>query len=73
LTWSKTWRAQAIRFAVSAARAGYARSVRRLHHMWKDLVWISHRIAAELSAGPMPFDCGRIVYSGVGRLIAMEE
>lgn len=47
--------------------------VRRLHHMWKDLVWISHRIAAELSAEPMPFDCGRIVYSGVGRLIAMEE
>jgi hypothetical protein len=30
-------------------------------------------IDAELSAKPMPFDCERIVDSGVGRLIAMEE
>jgi len=32
-----------------------------------------HRIDAELSAEPMPFDCERIVDSGVRRLITMEE
>jgi len=37
------------------------------------MVWIMHRIGAELSAEPMPFDCERIVYSGVGWLITMEK
>jgi hypothetical protein len=37
------------------------------------MVWSLHRIDAELSAEPMPFDCERIVDSGVGRLIAVEE
>jgi hypothetical protein len=37
------------------------------------LVWILHRIAAELSAEPMPFDCERIVDSGFGWLITMEK
>ena len=27
----------------------------------------------EMSAEPMPFDCERIVYCGVGRLITMEK
>jgi hypothetical protein len=32
-----------------------------------------HRIDAELSAEPMPFDCERIVYFGVGWFITMEK
>jgi hypothetical protein len=30
-------------------------------------------VEAEMSAEPMPFDCERIVGSGVGWLIAMEK
>ena len=37
------------------------------------MVWILRRIHAELSAEPMPFDCERIVDSGVRRLITMEK
>jgi hypothetical protein len=37
------------------------------------MVWILHRIDAGLSAEPMPFDCERIVDSGVGWLITMEK
>jgi hypothetical protein len=32
-----------------------------------------HHIGAERSAEPMPFDCERIVYSGFGWLMMMEE
>jgi hypothetical protein len=32
-----------------------------------------HHIGAERSAEPMPFACERIVDSGFGRLITMEE
>jgi hypothetical protein len=31
------------------------------------------RIDVEMSAEPMPFDCERIVYSGLGWLISMEK
>ena len=37
------------------------------------MVWILHRIDAELSAEPMPFDCERIVASGFGWLIKREK
>jgi hypothetical protein len=36
------------------------------------MVWILPRIDAELSAEPRPFDCERIVDSGVGWLITRE-
>jgi hypothetical protein len=32
-----------------------------------------HHIGAERLAEPMPFDCERIVYSGFGWLMTMEE
>ena len=34
---------------------------------------IFRRLTVEMSAEPMPFDCERIVYRGVGRLITMEK
>ena len=34
---------------------------------------VAHHIDAEMSAEPMPFDCERIVDSGLGWLISMEE
>jgi hypothetical protein len=34
---------------------------------------LRHYLAKPLSAEPMPFDCERIVYSGVGCLITKEK
>jgi hypothetical protein len=37
------------------------------------MVWIMHRIDAELPGERTPFYCERVVYSGVGWLITMEK